>query len=85
MLRLGNIRPDLIRFNVKPIFIDDDLAKEAENAKLKPNDLLLTMTGTRGKKDYCYTVLLDDMHFSDRNLFLNQRVGCFRFNNLIML
>ena len=83
VLRLGNIRPDLIRFDKKPIFIDDDLAKEAGNAKLKPNDLLITMTGTRGKKDYCYTVLLNDVHFSDRVLFLNQRVGCFRLNNMI--
>ena len=83
VLRLGNIRPDLIRFNEKPVFIDDDLAKEAENVKLKPNDLLITMTGTRGKKDYCYTVLLNDTHFLDRILLLNQRVGCFRFNNIV--
>ena len=36
------------------------------------------MTGTYQKKDYCFTVLLNDDHFGDKRLYQNQRVGCFR-------
>jgi len=81
VLRLGNIRPYRLRLEEKAVFIDDDLADEASKAKLQPNDLLITMTGTRGKRDYCYSVLLKEEHFSERVIFLNQRVGCFRFNS----
>ena len=41
------------------------------------------MTGTRSKRDYCYTVLLKKNDFINKKLFLNQRVGCFRLNNSI--
>lgn len=85
VLRLGNIRPYTVRFNEKPVFIDDDVASDAYKAKLNPGDLLITMTGTRGKRDYCYSVLLREEHFQDRDLYLNQRVGCFRFNRNINL
>ena len=79
VLRLGNIRPNQIRYNVKPVYIDDDLAESTSSFKLIPGDILITMTGTRSKRDYCYTVLLKENHFKNVNLYLNQRVGAFRF------
>lgn len=42
---------------------------------LKENDLLFTMTGTKGKRDYFKTSLVFP---NGKNLFLNQRVGCLR-------
>lgn len=36
------------------------------------------MTGTKGKRDYFYTLLVNDGHTADRHLFINQRVGLFR-------
>ncbi len=80
VLRLGNIRPYRVHLDVKPVFIDEEVATEGSNAKLKQGDLLITMTGTRGKRDYCYTVLLNESHFQNKELYLNQRVGCLRFN-----
>lgn len=79
VLRLGNIRPNYLRLNENPIFIDDKLADATNGFKVAPDDILITMTGTRGKRDYCYTVILSNDDFSNRRLFLNQRVGCFRF------
>ena len=79
VLRLGNIRPNQIRYNIKPVYIDDDLAELTSSFKLFPGDILITMTGTRLKRDYCYTVLLKENHFKNVNLYLNQRVGAFRF------
>jgi type I restriction enzyme S subunit len=46
-------------------------------------DILITMTGTREKRDYCFTVELNSSHFINKRLFLNQRVGCFRINTNI--
>ena len=36
------------------------------------------MTGTKGKRDYFYTLIVKDKHLQDKRLYLNQRVGCFR-------
>ena len=83
VLRLGNIRPYTLRLNEKPVYIDEEYANEAESVKLDPGDILITMTGTRGKRDYCYTVLLEEKDFQRVDLYLNQRVGCFRFSRHI--
>ncbi len=80
VLRLGNVKNDLIRFHSNAVFITEDYAKESYAYKLKPDDILITMTGTRAKRDYCFTTRLTDEHFLDKELYLNQRVGCFRFN-----
>lgn len=80
VLRLGNIRPYTLRLDEKPVYIDNEYAKEAESVKLRPGDVLITMTGTRGKRDYCYTVLLEEKDFQSSELYLNQRVGCLRFS-----
>jgi type I restriction enzyme S subunit len=81
VLRLGNVKNNLIRFESNPVFVDDNYAKESIGYRLKKGDILITMTGTRAKKDYCFTTLLNETHFESRNLFLNQRVGCLRFSN----
>jgi len=78
VLRLGNIRSDYLRLDAKAIFIDDNIANSTKDFKLRPNDILITMTGTRAKRDYLYTVLLDEQCIAGKKLFLNQRVGCIR-------
>ena len=60
------------------MFIDDAVAEEAHDYLIAENNILVTMTGTRRKKDYFFTVLIDKDHLSERTLYLNQRVGCFR-------
>jgi type I restriction enzyme S subunit len=80
VLRLGNVKNDEIRFDSNPVFIDEDYASETMDYCLKSGDILITMTGTRAKRDYCFTVLINDEHLNRRNLYLNQRVGCLRFN-----
>lgn len=83
VIRLGNVKNDFLNFNANPVFISDDYSTEAARAELFPNDLLVTMTGTRAKRDYLYTLLLEEEHFKNLKLFLNQRVGCLRlFSNL---
>lgn len=78
VLRIGNVKNDKLLLEEKCVFIDDEYADEAEKALLKVNDILFSMTGTKGKQDYFYTVLIKDADIQKRNLYLNQRVGCFR-------
>jgi type I restriction enzyme S subunit len=75
VLRLGNVKNDNILLNVNPVFIDDKLALDTEKFRCKENDILITMTGTRKKRDYFFSVLVNSSH---QNLYINQRVGCLR-------
>ena len=78
VLRLGNVKNDNILLNVNSVFIDDKLASDTEKFRCKENDILITMTGTRKKRDYFFSVLVNRSH---HNLFINQRVGCLRSIN----
>ena len=81
VLRLGNIKNDTILLNVNPVFISQTLAEDTKKFSCKECDILITMTGTRKKRDYFFSVLVDDTH---KNLFVNQRVGCLRpYNNFL--
>ena len=81
VLRLGNIKNDTILLNVNPVFISQTLAEDTKKFSCKECDILITMTGTRKKRDYFFSVLVDDAH---KNLFVNQRVGCLRpYNNFL--
>lgn len=75
VLRLGNIKNDLILLDVNPVFIPQELAESTQRFKCKLGDILITMTGTRKKRDYFYSVLIGE---KQKDLFVNQRVGCLR-------
>jgi type I restriction enzyme S subunit len=84
VIRLGNVKPNQLVLETTPVFIDDDYAKEALRASLFEGDILITMTGTRAKKDYLFSLCLTESDFQTKNLYLNQRVGCFRFGLFIV-
>ena len=75
VLRLGNVKNDEIKYSTNPVFISKEHAKKTADFQCKTKDILLTMTGTRQKRDYFYTVLVSK---NDTNCFINQRVGCLR-------
>jgi type I restriction enzyme S subunit len=80
VVRIGNIKPDTLELSKRPAFISDYLAEETSGSRLQLGDILVTMTGTYQKKDYCYSVLLTEEHFVAKQLYQNQRVGCFRLH-----
>lgn len=83
ILRLGNIKNDKLLLDVNPVFIPNEIAEETERYRVLENDILFTMTGTRGKRDYFYNCLINKDYISDRKLYINQRVGCLRlFSNI---
>jgi len=83
VIRLGNVKPNQLVLETSPIFIDETYAREVSKALLQVNDVLITMTGTKAKKDYLFSLCLVPNDLQSKKLYLNQRVGCFRFGNNI--
>jgi type I restriction enzyme S subunit len=74
VIRMGNIRPGILNLNVRPVFIEPDLAHSTVDFQISTRSILMTMTGTKGKKDYLYSVLVDEHHSGRNKLYLNQRL-----------
>ena len=75
VIRMGNVRPGVIRENESPVFIeklDDSVLKRA---LLLPNDVIITQTGTKNKRDYGFTVIIEKESY-----LLNQRICSIRFS-----
>lgn len=77
VVRIGNVKNDYLKLEASPVYITKDISLIASKCKLKRGYIIFTMTGTKGKRDYFYTLLLKDYHFKEKELYLNQRVGCF--------
>jgi type I restriction enzyme S subunit len=75
VIRIGNVRPISLILKASPAFISEHMAQQTERFKLLPDDIVISMTGTKYKKDYGYAAIVGD---SDGNLFLNQRVARLR-------
>ena len=76
VLRLGNIKNDFLKHNASPVYISDDLATKTDKFRCHLDDILITMTGTRKKRDYFFSYKVEQ---NDLNYFINQRVGILRF------
>ena len=82
VIRMGNIRPDTFRFEANPVFITHELAEKTIEYEIVSNDILLTMTGTNGKRDYLYSLIVSENDVKDKRLFLNQRLCISRVLNV---
>jgi type I restriction enzyme, S subunit len=81
VIRIGNVKNNKLLLNEKPVFIPEEDAHKASAFRLLENDILVTMTGTKGKRDYFYTSLVGTQDLLKNDIYLNQRVGCFRCSN----
>ena len=75
VIRIGNVKNNNLILSNQPVYVPDTLQNEIEDYHIKENDLLFTMTGTKGKRDYFYTLVVPKVK---HNLYLNQRVGLLR-------
>lgn len=74
IIRMGNVRPGTLRLKENAVFLDsveDD--NVLSKALLKKGDIVITQTGTRNKRDYGFTTIIDK-----DNLLLNQRIARIR-------
>ena len=71
LLRMGNLYQNTLSFDRNPIYLPESFKDGYERFLVKPNDLVMSMTGTMGKRDYGFTVKIPtDAPYS----LLNQRV-----------
>jgi type I restriction enzyme S subunit len=76
LIRIGNLYNNQLSLDRDPIFLPKDFLKTLPQFILNKGDIILSMTGTAGKRDYGFAVQIN----IDEKLFLNQRVCKFLFN-----
>lgn len=74
VIRMGNVRPDYFRLDENPVYIDGKYAQLTKDYEVLEGEIVITMTGTKGKRDYLYSVLVEPDDVRQRPLFLNQRL-----------
>lgn len=70
VIRIGNLYGGILDLNRSPVYLSK-IDEKQSRFLLKKDDLIMTMTGTIGKRDYGYVVMITEQ----KNLLLNQRVG----------
>lgn len=76
VIRMGNVRPGIIRENENPVFLENLEESVLKKSLLIPKDVIITQTGTKNKRDYGFTVIIEK-----ENYLLNQRISAIRFSN----
>lgn len=71
LMRMGNLYRGEIELERSPVFLPSSFIKSFPRFVINPLDLLMTMTGTIGKRDYGYTIQVPN---NSPCLLLNQRV-----------
>lgn len=72
LVRMGNLYQNELNLERRAVYYPDEFAKSFSKYLLKPNDLIISLTGTTGKEDFGYTVKIPE---NDYNLLLNQRIA----------
>lgn len=71
IIKIGNLYKNELSLDRDPTFVNSSLFDALPDFQIKENDILISMTGTLGKKDYGYAVIVN----SNKKLLLNQRVA----------
>lgn len=71
LLRMGNLYQNMLDLERNPVFLPKRYVSDFSRFIVRPGDLVMSMTGTMGKRDYGFTVQIPD---SVPELLLNQRV-----------
>ena len=73
VIRIGNVRDGYLDLSRAPVRWDPSGDTRVLKYELRPGDLVISMTGTREKRDYGFIARVPD----NAKLLLNQRVGRF--------
>lgn len=76
VIKLGNIRENRLAIENSPAFLDENIGKDHSKFCANKNDILISMTGTRFKRDYGFSCLVTE----SEKFLINQRVGRFIVN-----
>lgn len=71
LLRMGNLYGNSLDLTRSPVFYPDSFVSKYSKFVVHEGDILISLTGTVGKRDYGYAVKIDKLPI---NLLLNQRI-----------
>ncbi|MFT6925108.1 MAG: type I restriction enzyme S subunit [Psychromonas sp.] len=71
LIRMGNLYQNQLQLDRNPVYLPNSFAKEYSRFVLRSGDLVMSMTGTMGKRDYGFTVKIPK---GTPDSLLNQRV-----------
>lgn len=71
LVRMGNLYQNKFNLDRKTVFYPDSFTKKYSEYLLEEGDLIMSLTGTVGKRDYGYTVEVPSLKVK---LLLNQRI-----------
>lgn len=75
VIKIANVRMGYLSLQSSPAYISDTTPEMLLRYGLKKGDCVITLTGTRKKRDYGFVAMVKE----DNKLLLNQRVGAIRF------
>lgn len=71
VIKLGNVKDDYLKLDAAPAFLSNELASDYIKFKPDIGDILLSMTGTKFKRDYGFACVVN----KELPILINQRVG----------
>lgn len=71
LVRMGNLYQNRLSLERNPVYLPDSFVNDNPRYVIKSGDIILSMTGTAGKEDYGFAVVIPQMN---NVLLLNQRV-----------
>ena len=74
IIKIGNVKMGKLKLETKPAYLTELDEKIIKKYLVKNKDVLITLTGTKGKRDYGFVSLVE----TDKLLLLNQRVARIR-------
>jgi type I restriction enzyme S subunit len=75
VVRIGNVRPAYLDLSASPVYIPSAIAHSTDRFKLQPADIVVSMTGTKYKRDYGFAAIVP---LGPPLLYVNQRVARLR-------
>ena len=72
LLRQGNLQNRELYLEKEPVFLDKSFVAEYAGYIVKSGEIVVSLTGTKTKRDYGYAVLIPE---NSQMLFLNQRMA----------
>lgn len=80
LIKIANLYNNRLSLERQPNFLDKEFLETHKDFVVTKGDILISLTGTLGKRDYGYSIFLND----NRKFLLNQRVGKIKFNSSML-
>jgi len=77
LIKIGNLYQNQLDVSRSPSYLPTDFLRQFDQFRIEKDDILISLTGTLGKKDYGFSIKYE----LDYPCLLNQRVGRLRPNS----